>query len=278
MAKRKQPDKLKVKASLVEREKYLARLEQRMLRGVTNQHELAAAFGKPVTVLARDMMDVRDRWLAHSPKNAEHAKITRIRQLEHLGILALDSYQRSRQDVEEITTQDRGCTNCIGTGKVAPDPSKPNAETKCPECAGRGVVSVETRKIKGQAGDASFLKMAKEAFIEAAKIEGVISTSTLSLKNLSATAAQLGDSELKLEATEITLEAPLEVLLRAKALLEEIHQGRKKGTVKVIENKGPSSLAETRKNEPKYKDIDAESEGADLDDPDADPEIADEEP
>ena len=70
---------------------------------------------------------------------------------------------RSRQDATEITTQyvPRRCRDCKGTGTIGTAPAngskaKPKA---CPACKGEGTVTVEvvTKKVKGQAGDSSFL-------------------------------------------------------------------------------------------------------------------------
>lgn len=223
----------------IEYEKYLSRLEHRLLRGVTSAVELSAAFNKPLNAMHKDIAKVRERWLKNSPKEAEHAKVTRIRQLEHVAILALDSYQRSRQDVEEITSVKKRCMACGGTGKIDRKP----APEDCGDCGGTGMTTVETRRVKGQAGDAGFLKVARECFVEAGKIEGVNNTASLTMKNLAKIAGELPDGPMKIDAMELTLEAPIDVLIRAKVLLEELEEGRKAGKITVVEGTSSSRVA-----------------------------------
>jgi hypothetical protein len=242
MAKRRQPRRDGNKPNnvdRVERERYLNRLEHKMLRGVTSRHDLAAAFGKSIATIEDDMAIVRRRWLRNSPTDVEAAKIARIRQFENLAMLAIESYQRSRQDAEEVTVTERPCLPCSATGKV----KKKGADGKeematCLECGGKGATVVETRRMKGQAGDAGFLRTARDCFVEAAKIEGVIVSSSLTMRNLTQTINGLPDGQVKMEAQELTLEAPIDVLLRSMAVLEEIREGHKSGKIKMLEGKG----------------------------------------
>jgi DnaJ-class molecular chaperone len=260
------------KSSRIEYERYLNRLENKLLKGVTNQAELAAAFGKPTRVIARDIAVVRKRWVEHAPTNTEEARVTRIRQLESLAVKSLDSFERSRQNSEETIYAQRPCIGCRGTGSVPGETDDAPDET-CPECKGQQFITVETRKVKGQAGDPAFLRMAKEAITEAAKIEGVNGNATLTMKQMRQAAEALPDGTLKTEALELTLEAPIDMLIRAKAIIEEIREGQKAGVVRVTEaTNAPSSMDETRRlaNE-QYVDAEDVSEADDEETEENDP-------
>ena len=60
-------------------------------------------------------------------------------------------------------------------GKVNAKTEKPVKRTVCKACKGEGTVLVEvvTKKVKGQAGDASFLREFRENMTAAAKLKGL---------------------------------------------------------------------------------------------------------
>lgn len=120
--------------------------------------ELAARFGVTESTIIADRQYIMKKWwpreecqttLSEREKQAETYKLLRA--------MAIESFKRSKQDKEEITTRfdDKVCEDCNGTGRLP--------QCKCLNCDGTGHVTEEVivRKVTGQAGDASFLREAR---------------------------------------------------------------------------------------------------------------------
>jgi len=83
---------------------------------------------------------------------------------------AAASFERSRQDSEEYITQYRPdeCPVCGGTGR------RVKTKKLCSKCEGEGRIFTEvtTKKVKGQAGDANFLRVQLDCLKEVNRIRG----------------------------------------------------------------------------------------------------------
>lgn len=145
------------------------RIEDLLLRGNTSRKKIAYALNLPIIEVANNIEQITTRWTTESIKKASYKRTLRIRQLEHAATLALASYERSRQDIEQVTTSyhKAKCSDCKGTGLIE--------ERWCPTCKGTGKITVEdvTKRVTGQAGDPAFLRTFKECIVECAKLEGV---------------------------------------------------------------------------------------------------------
>lgn len=182
MAKKKQKRSRKVPQKFsadirrrqIQKQVRLVKIEQLLRKGITNQNALAARLGISQPTVSKYVAEIYDNWLHDNPRSARKARMLRVRQLEHVAVQAIDSYERSRKDQEEVTTvyQPVRCKGCKGTGWKD---GKEETEKWCEYCDGSGTTlqEVVTRKIKGQAGDAAFLKTAKDAIAECAKIMGL---------------------------------------------------------------------------------------------------------
>ena len=132
--------------------------------------ELAVRFGVSKDTIINDRVYIMSNWWRM--EECEATREERLKQVEFLKMtrrLALESYHRSRQDKEEITTRydDKLCEDCNGTGKLP--------LCKCLNCEGTGHVTEEVvqRKISGQAGDASFLAEARRCTEAICKLMGL---------------------------------------------------------------------------------------------------------
>ena len=153
----------------IERYRRLQVLNDCFSRGGYTLNELAARFGVTMGVIAEDRRYIMENWWAEEENHATRDKrLQRIKELEQIKRFALESYTRSRQDKEKLTTKfdTNKCENCED-GKTA--------FGKCLDCEGTGYVHEEvvTREITGQAGDASFLKVAKDCVTELLKVEAL---------------------------------------------------------------------------------------------------------
>ena len=208
----------------------LRRLETKVLAGVTNYDELAAAFGVSPSCIREWLRKIKHRWAeSHKDDDLEDRRLKRIRQFERLALHAINGWERSRVNAEEFVTHARQCTDCRGTGERTI-----GGETEqCEDCEGTGQQTIETTRVRGQAGDPAMLRLAKDCFAEAAKLEGLLPGVPASGRLLKRSAALLGDDYVE-QIEELYYEAPAEAILRAKVALEELRAGLRDGTIKAI--------------------------------------------
>ncbi|KKK59393.1 hypothetical protein LCGC14_3034850 [marine sediment metagenome] len=139
------------------------------LDGITNQVELANKFNVSQTTIHRDLAYLRKRWSKESSKSVKKERAVSIKHLYSVAEKAMESYEISRENAEEITTSIRqdDCRKCNGKGIVN--------ELECLNCDGKGKVEVktETKKIKGQAGDSSFLAEFRKCIEQIIKLKGL---------------------------------------------------------------------------------------------------------
>lgn len=164
--------KLSLRQKRIRRQTALVKLEEHLRRGVTNQTELAAAFGVSQPTISRWISIIYDQWLRQDPERAQQERQLRVRQLEGIAHQALIDYERSRENEEEISTTytPKKCPRCSGSGMDSQDD-----EEWCPKCEGEGEIQEQTihRRVRGKAGDVNFLRAAKECFVECAKLKAL---------------------------------------------------------------------------------------------------------
>ena len=142
-----------------------------MERGIRSRRELAIRHGVTMQVVTLDLKaywkEVKEEYRKEAVENA----MVMERVLYYVYQQAIDSWERSKKNAEEITTSyDRvKCKLCDGTG------FKPGTTVWCDECEGEGISIIErvTRREKGQAGDPAILRVALDSMKEIGKIQGI---------------------------------------------------------------------------------------------------------
>ena len=247
-------------SKLISDTKRLVRLEQLILRGVTNQYELAAAFGVGIHEIFAMMKHIREQWLANDVEDVKQQVLKREKQLEALAQKALTAYDRSKQDVEEFTVVERVCTRCKGDGQTE---EKPDYWVDCTECQGKGRITTETTKVKGQPGDPSFLKVAKECFVECARLKGLYpTTNTMQMKRLVSESREVG-GEIQTRVEEMYLEASDDKIIKALQALDVLQREIKGEKVKSGSGHLRQEIIDVsppRSNAPGAEDVDSETE------------------
>lgn len=156
----------------ISRERYvrLQELNPLLATGTYTLSELATRFGVTTGVIVHDRDYIYENWWKseHREEVAE-ARLQRVKELEYIKRLALESYQRSRKDKTEVTTRydKKECEECKGTGKLP--------KCICIACEGTGFVMEEvvTRKVAGQAGEGGFLETARKVTMDICKLEAL---------------------------------------------------------------------------------------------------------
>ena len=202
---------------------------------------------------------IQKRWEEQRVKDFDQQKTIRVKQIEAVAVAALNDYERSRQDEEEFTITRRGCEECRGTGEKRQrcELCKKGKEEfmagkfrvclkchgegylvieNCSVCQGTGKVTVEMRKVRGKTGDPSYLTVAKACFEACAKLEGLYPAGTIGrISKEIITEAKLVGGETQRTLESFWYEAPIDLIIKSKAVLEEFRAGVKTGEVKRIE-------------------------------------------
>jgi hypothetical protein len=196
-------------AQQIAKAKRLVAVEECILKGITNQKQLAARFDVTPKTICQDIQQIKDRWADESQEQSRIKRARRVRQLERIVQEAISSFEKSRQDAVEITTQyvKVDCPECDG---------EDHKIKGCTTCDGKGTVLEErnTKRVKGQAGDSSFLTVAKNALAEAAKLEGLYP-----IRHQRKKVDQSRQIHIHNES-----KAPPELIIQAKEAMERIRQ------------------------------------------------------
>ena len=208
-------------------------LRERILRGVTNQRSLAAAYGVSQKTISLDMNEIYDQIFAESLQDHLVLKAFRIKQFENIGLMALNEYERSKKDIEEKAIVTKQCPNCFGLGKIE---DSPNEFTPCGTCKATGKIkSEETIRIKQQIGDPAFMRVAKECISEISRIEGHYPRfSSAYSRRLEIEAEGVG-GKINLKVQELFIEADSDLIIKCVSALDELQESLKQGSAKVIE-------------------------------------------
>lgn len=218
------PRETKAENERIEGDRRRLRIAEMMLRGQVCRTEMAAAFGVTPQTISIDIATIREQWLNETREEMTSKADQRIRQIQAIAALSLESYERSRKDEIEIVTAEKPCDNpqCVhGLVKYKLNDKELNRE--CDRCLGTSVVTVTTRKVRGQAGDSSFLRVAKDCFVECARLEGLYPKDTHISGVLRKTAqAILPDGTIKQAIEEQFFQVPADLVVEARATLERI--------------------------------------------------------
>ena len=206
---------------MAERRERLNRIEELLLRGITNGHQIAARLGVSQPVVWADIQHIRKAWLESGPDNTKERRAARIRQLERVIQLAHDSFHRSRADAETHTIRGGGiCGDCKGLG------IREGELDWCATCKGEGTVEGEvTIQVKGQAGDAAYLGIIKECVKEINHLEGNHAPKKHQVRGRAET--KVMHAHLQVQVGEEYADAPPELILEAKSALLKLDQAKK---------------------------------------------------
>ena len=182
--------------------------------GIT-QRELAAKEGVKQNTISGDIKVIMDEWVNTDVRRTKVKVAYLSHQLLHLISESYQSYLRSRQDEEEVTTriEPHPCRDCKSTGKIN--------DKECKRCEGTGKMNEEivTRRIKGQAGDATFIRVCLDAWKEWGRINGcrVAAQAPLTLKKSQEIHIHGGTGSGGVDWSKV----PADTLLKMKKVLEE---------------------------------------------------------
>jgi len=115
------------------------------------------------------------------------------------------------------------CEECGGTGHEV---------AKCRLCAGEGKIKVETTKVKGQAGDPAFLRVAKDCFAEMARLSDLYPRNA-TVKKLTMSSKEVG-GQIEKTIEGLYLDAPMETIIRARAVVDEIEEKMREGEASIV--------------------------------------------
>lgn len=208
----------------LERYQRLQRMNPLIAQGGYSLQELATRFGIAVPVAKADKDYIISHWWkSERQEEVKLLRIQRITELEQIKRLALESYHRSRQDREEVTTRydDKLCEDCNGTGRLP--------QCKCLNCDGTGRINEEivSRKVSGSAGEAAWLEVARKCTVEIAKMEALYAQPEVKVQHVIS-----GEASVTMTIEQRYKEADPELIIQAKAALARLEESAKQ---KVIE-------------------------------------------
>lgn len=191
-------------------------IEYLMATGETNQYVIAEKVGCSQPNVRTLMQAIRKENVREDNSTVKEKRATRIRQLAHIHRLALTKFADSCKEEVEVSTTIMKCGICSGVGKV-------NNE-KCLDCDGSGKSEIIKTKITQKSGDSSYIRIAVDCVKESGKLEGSYmnpTTEKATIKRLLKESKMVG-GELQERVEEIYFEAPLELILKAKATIDEL--------------------------------------------------------
>jgi len=200
--------------------------------GAYTQGDIARRLGVSDKTISQDIRWIWKQWEEEDAAWSKVAKQKRIRQLEISAQEAMDSFERSKENQEEVTTtyHPRTCKACKGSGMVE------GTEKWCPECGGEGKVlsEVVTRKVKGSPGDVGYLRAFNEAVREMSRLEDHYNYAGVGRPRNEVVEKHLHLHQHKLDLSGVSSE----VLLEAKGAMERLREAAgANGKVITVESK-----------------------------------------
>lgn len=229
--KRKGPGRRKnstIATARLQREKNIYRLEEMILRGVTNKMTLAAAFGVSHPTVAKWMSIIEERWKKERRTDIEIDREHRIRQMDTLGSMAIHSFEKSKRDSAAAVVAKMVCEVCSGDCEMLVN----GQMQKCEECNGVGIIVVREIHVTGY-GDVAYLRVAKECFSEAAKLQGLAPLGAVAMRRTVVASANAVGGVIRTEIEEMFLEADPDTIIQARAAMGRLESSIKSGGKKV---------------------------------------------
>ena len=216
------------------------KVEEFMMRGLSDLHAIAARLGVSHVTIYQDQRWIREYWLKRDIKTSRIRQTYRIKQLEFAAYESITAWERSKQNAEEITTEyiPRACPDCKGNPGMKDGVE--GATEWCMTCDGNGKILTErmTKRVKGKSGDPAHMANYQSAIREIAKIEGHYPT-VLRPKKL------VNNQELHIHQGIDLSKAPPELILRAREAMLQLQQSVTDGLVEEdvldVESKEPEA-------------------------------------
>ncbi len=143
-------------------------------KGITNIDDLAKRHGCSRTAIENALQYVLEQLRTTNLAETRIQQNLALKRLEHTFQLATDGYMRSREDEVEVRTEYKKerCPDCRGTGFKSGNKGE---GPWCEACEGKGKIDVETvtRRVKGKAGDPTFLRIRNDSVRSIAKLQGI---------------------------------------------------------------------------------------------------------
>jgi hypothetical protein len=141
--------------------------------GITSYTDLANRHGISGATVTKYIKAIMREVVWEDNETGKEQFVLAERRLMSIYSKAVDAFERSRKNAEEISTQyiPKPCPDCKGVGFEGGDKS---TERWCVTCDGDGKIMTEivTKKVKGQAGDANFLRVQLDCIREINRIRG----------------------------------------------------------------------------------------------------------
>lgn len=230
-------------------------VEELLLKGVHSLPALVAAIGVSYAMIRKLIAEVEVEWRErHLAKDLDALRQQRVYQFELVYQQAMAGFERSRQTESEEVVQSQICLKCNGTGtnpdlkiekcpecddglikidgkhriceRCDGDGTLGDAKGICRGCAGQGKILIETRKTRSMPGEPAFLETAKKALEAIVKTEGSgmpdNSRAGLMMQRMMTGARATGDEQLIQTVESIFVDAPVDLIIGAKASLDRL--------------------------------------------------------
>jgi hypothetical protein len=208
-------------------EEQIRKAERLICSGITSHREIAIALGKPCHEVDKICKTIYQRWRDDPNQDVQDRRQLRCKQLEVVLQKAHSAFERSCKDVEEFSTKQSVCRACNGR-KQFKDDTTASGYSDCKSCNGVGMIITEEVTIRKKVGDPAFLHLAKEVVKELAKIDGIITEKKVTVNNTLVHQSMTLGGEVEQSVRELYSEAPIETLMKAKLLLEELDLAEQK--------------------------------------------------
>jgi len=211
----------------LERERMVRNL---LVKDSLDLEEIAAVMDLPIKQVRKIYKTICDKWEASEAYSGKKALIRRLEQLEDIRRESLKGWERSTEDdVEEIsTTKQEKCPSCKGKGED-------KEGNFCERCDGEGFLElkVKTKKVRGQAGNPSFIKEMREAVKLSSVLEGHSPTKKVEHSH----SGQIAHAHAHIEISDDNKfkDAPPELILEYKSLMSKFDDSKKEGDGEVID-------------------------------------------
>lgn len=218
-------------------EEKIRKVERLICNGITSTREIGIAVGLIPKEVSKICAIVYERWKADPNQEVQDRRLLRTKQLEVVLQKAHSAFERSCKDVEEFTTKQSVCRACNGR-KQFKDDTTASGYSDCKSCNGVGMIITEEVTIRKKVGDPAFLHLAKEVVKELAKIDGIVTEKKVTVNNTLVHQSMNLGGEVEQSVRELYTEAPIETLMKAKLLLEELDLAEQKKVTSVKSQPG----------------------------------------
>lgn len=203
------------------KEKKIEQIREWLIEGNTSQQTMAKRLDISQATVCRLVKALDEKTVKQDKRPIRAKRSIRIGQFDKLKALALNAWIQSCNDEIEITTHTKDCPICRGTGKIQ---TGTEPETDCIDCKGIGLIAEIKKRVRNKTGDSSYMKIAVDCVREMGRLEG--SYADKSKSNITAARlikeSKMVDGEVRESIEALYVNAPVDVLLKAKQAIAEL--------------------------------------------------------